>query len=153
MEILTRYDYCKDELADMSLEDLVLHTLLLEKIPNNTEISLSFVDDETMASLNEQYRGLEGPTDVLSFECDDIEPDSQANAGCEDTRILGDIIIAPDVARTQAPLFGTTFQEEIELLVVHGTLHLCGFDHIDDEEAEIMENREAEILQAWYSNR
>ena len=153
MDILTRYDHCEDELAEMALDELVRHTLLLEGTADNTEVSLSFVDEETMTSLNMQYRGLEGPTDVLSFECDDIELGLEANDGCEDTRILGDIIIAPDVARAQAPLFGTTLQEEIELLVVHGTLHLCGYDHIDDDEAETMENREAEILEAWYAKR
>ena len=62
---------------------------------------------------------------------------------------LGDVIIAPDVASRQMREFGTTFEEEISLLLVHGLLHLCGYDHIEDDEAEVMEKREAEILEAW----
>lgn len=78
--------------------------------------------------------------------------------GCEINRILihihiCDVVIAikfhADVAARQTREFGTTFEEEISLLLVHGLLHLCGYDHIADDEAEVMERREAEILEAW----
>ena len=64
---------------------------------------------------------------------------------------LGDIVIAVDVAMRQTEEFGTTFQEEIELLLTHGLLHLCGYDHIEDDEAEVMEALERRILAAWHS--
>ena len=62
---------------------------------------------------------------------------------------LGDIIIAPDVAAAQADEYGNSFEQEISLLLVHGLLHLCGYDHITDDEAEVMEGREKELLTAW----
>ena len=62
---------------------------------------------------------------------------------------LGDIIIAPDVAARQSTEFGNSFEQEVSLLIVHGLLHLCGYDHIVDEEAEVMEARERELLTAW----
>ena len=103
-----------------------------------------------IAELNEKYRHKEGPTDVLSFECDGVDDDLSAMTLAEDPVFeLGDVIIAPDVASRQMREFGTTFEEEISLLLVHGLLHLCGYDHIEDDEAEVMEKREAEILEAW----
>ena len=103
-----------------------------------------------MAELNERFRGMEGPTDVLSFECDNIDDDITAADGpsCP-VYELGDIIIAPDVATRQSTEFGNSFEQEVSLLIVHGLLHLCGYDHIVDEEAEVMEARERELLTAW----
>ena len=59
---------------------------------------------------------------------------------------LGDVIVAVDVAERQTGQFGTTFEGELSVLLVHGLLHLCGYDHIEDDEAEVMESREAELL-------
>ena len=124
--------------------------LAREDKPFNTEVSVSFVTDEAIAQLNEKYRHKEGPTDVLSFECDGVDDDLSAMTLAEDPVYeLGDVVIAPDVATRQTREFGTTFEEEISLLLVHGLLHLCGYDHIEDDEAEVMEKREAEILEAW----
>ncbi len=148
MDILVRYDHGEADLEGLSSEELVRFVLLEESMPDNTEVSISFVDDETMARLNEKYRGIVGPTDVLAFECDEDDGGTTVETAAN-THILGDVIIAPDVARKQAPLFGTSFTEEIELLIVHGTLHLCGYDHMDDDDAEVMERREVEILAAW----
>ena len=93
---------------------------------------------------------MDRPTDVLSFECDGVDDDLSAMTLAEDPVYeLGDVVIAPDVASRQTREFGTTFEEEISLLLVHGLLHLCGYDHIEDDEAEVMEKREAEILEAW----
>ena len=116
----------------------------------NTEVSISFVDNEKIAELNERFRGIEGPTDVLSFECDNISDDMTAADGPNCPLYeLGDIIIAPDVAAAQADEYGNSFEQEISLLLVHGLLHLCGYDHITDDEAEVMEGREKELLTAW----
>ena len=124
--------------------------LAREDKPFNTEVSISFVTDEAIAELNERYRHKEGPTDVLSFESDGVADDPSAMTLAEDPVYeLGDVVIAPDVASRQTREFGTTFEEEISLLLVHGLLHLCGYDHIEDDEAEVMEKREAEILEAW----
>lgn len=97
--------------------------------------SLNFVSKQEIHELNKQYRNIDAPTDVLSFESD-IEGD------------LGDIFICEEVAAENAKKFGTSLENEINLLIVHGCLHLCGYDHMNDEEAKLMEAREEEILDA-----
>ena len=150
MEILITYGHREEDLASLPIRDLALFVLEREGKPINTEVSISFVDDTAMAELNERFRGMEGPTDVLSFECDGVDDDLSAMTLAEDPVYeLGDVVIAPDVATRQTREFGTTFEEEISLLLVHGLLHLCGYDHIVDEEAEVMEARERELLTAW----
>lgn len=130
------------------MRELAEFVISQEGKPESAEVSVSFVDDVAMAQMNERYRGIAGPTDVLSFECDNLEDGFSPASGC-DIYELGDIVIAPDVARAQCAGFGNTFQQEIELLLVHGLLHLCGYDHIKDDEAAIMEARERELLSAW----
>lgn len=150
MDIQINYDYRKEDLEALPLLELALFVLSREEQPFNTEVSVNFVTDEAIAQLNETYRHKEGPTDVLSFECDGVDDDlSAVTLAQEAVYELGDIVIAPDVARRQTQEFGTTFEEEVNLLLVHGLLHLCGYDHIEDDEAEVMEAREAEILSAW----
>lgn len=150
MDIQISYDYRAEDLEKLPLHELARFVLAREEKPENTEASISFVTDDVIADLNERYRGKVGPTDVLSFECDGLDDDmAPLDPSEEQVYELGDVIIAPDVAERQTREFGTSFEEEISLLLVHGLLHLCGYDHIKDDEAEIMEGREAEILGAW----
>ena len=153
MELQINYDYRESDLADFPLHELAYFVLKHQGKPENTEVSLTFVDDEEIARLNETYRGIEGPTDVLSFECDGVDDEMSGLVGVEDAEVfeLGDIVIAPDVAERQTAQFGTTFEQEVNLLYVHGLLHLCGYDHIVEEEAQVMEALEDEILNAWYA--
>ena len=81
----------------------------------------------------------------MSFECDGVKDDFAVN---EDNFELGDIFICSEVAAKNAKKFGKDLNAELELLTVHGMLHLCGYDHIKDDEAEVMENLEKEILDA-----
>lgn len=97
--------------------------------------SVNFVSQEEIHKLNKTYRDVDSPTDVLSFESD-IDGD------------LGDIFICIEVAEENAKKFNTTIENELRLLVVHGCLHLCGYDHISEDEASVMEAREEEILDA-----
>lgn len=149
MEILIDYRYREEDLVELPVEALCYFVLEQEEKPENSEVSVSFVDDEEIAELNEEYRGKVGPTDVLSFECDNLEDEMSGFGFEEDIYELGDIIIAVDVAERQTKEFGTSFEEEMTLLLVHGLLHLCGYDHIEDDEAEVMEAREAELIAAW----
>lgn len=153
MEILIDYRYREKDLASLPLEELCRFILQHEEKPESSEVSVSFVDDEEIAELNEEYRGKIGPTDVLSFECDNIEDEMSGFGIEEDIYELGDIVIAVDVAERQTKEFGTTFEEEITLLMVHGLLHLCGYDHIEDDEAEVMEAREAQLIALWNASR
>lgn len=150
MKVHFNHDYRPEATEPLPLEELALMVLRHEEVPENTEVSVTFVDDKEIARLNEEYRGKVGPTDVLSFECDGLfdEMEDSEGAGAEVFE-LGDIVIAVDVVERQAGGFGNTFEEEVSLMLVHGLLHLCGYDHIADDEAEVMEKREAEILEAW----
>lgn len=157
MEIMIDASYRADDIEALPIEALCRHTLTMQEAPADTEVSISFVNDQEIQELNKQYRGIDAPTDVLSFECDGLDYDGimgvdyilEDGEDEDESFCLGDIVVAVDVAQRQTVEFGTDFAEEIELLVVHGLLHLCGYDHIEPEDAEVMRPREKEILSAW----
>ena len=106
---------------------------------NGVSVSLMLCTDERIHELNKLYRGQDKPTDVLSFaqrEGDFADPNDP---------LLGDVVISLETATRQAEEYGHTLSAELELLMVHGVLHLIGYDHIEDEEAEEMEAKEREI--------
>ncbi|MCI1665402.1 MAG: rRNA maturation RNase YbeY [Atopobiaceae bacterium] len=122
------------------LADLVLAS---EGVDRECMVSLSVVDDETMRGLNHEWRGIDRATDVLSLECErPDDPDLGVGETCE----LGDIVLAPDFIGRQADRVDVTPEGETSLLLIHGMLHLLGYDHESDEEAEVMEAREDAIL-------
>jgi probable rRNA maturation factor len=123
---------------------LATFVLEREEVSDAVELSIALVESEEIAHLNEQYRGVAGPTDVLSFGCDDPCP---VEGGEPIT--LGDVIIAPAIAEQQAAELGTTVESELNLLLVHGVLHLLGYDHGSDEDAQVMQARERVLLDAW----
>ena len=127
-----------------AFERLAEFVLDREEAPVYTELSIAIVEVFEMTQLNEKYRGKEGPTDVLSFECDDLcaaEPDEPVT--------LGDVVIAPEIAEAQAEEYGHTVEQELNLLLVHGVLHLLGYDHEADTDASVMQARERALLTAW----
>ena len=113
-------------------------------MPEQTELSIALVDEDEIATLNEQYRGIAGPTDVLSFGCDEPCPTPG-----DEPITLGDVIIAPAVAERQATELGHSVEHELDVLLVHGVLHLLGYDHVDDDDAAVMDARQAAILDAY----
>ena len=150
VDILVDYAYRGDDVQNaVDVEKLAQFVIEKENKPNTTEVSISFVDDDTIHELNREYRGIDRPTDVLSFECDGIEDDVSDSIDKDMLFELGDIIIAPDVAERQCDEFGTSFSDELHLLIVHGLLHLCGYDHMVENEAEIMETRESILLSEY----
>ena len=102
-------------------------------VPDAMEVSLLFVDREAIAQLNSHHMGKDGPTDVLAFPID-MPGESPAGA----PSILGDVVVCPDVAAAQAGEHGVTAAAEMELLVVHGLLHLLGHDHAEADERAAM---------------
>ncbi len=122
------------------------------------ELSLSFVDEEVMAELNQRYLDGEGPTDVLAFPIDTDDgvgvgrsPDGSTAGPDRDPvsdlpMLLGDVVICPAVAAANAPTHAGTYDDEIALLVVHGILHVLGMDHADPEQAAAMQVRERALL-------
>lgn len=144
MGVLISNDAKLEQLLDTAEIEKIVHFVLeAEGVTREVEISLSFVDEEEMHGLNRQWRGIDKTTDVLSFECDSaFDEDIPLDEALE----LGDIILAPQVIARQAPEFGNSPQDECRLMLVHGMLHLLGYDHIEDDEAEVMEAREDELL-------
>ena len=99
MDILIEHGYREDDMKALPIEELARFVISSEGKPDNSEVSITFVDDEEMAELNARYRGKEGPTDVLSFECDNVDDGFAAPPGFEEEIYeLGDIVIAVDVA-------------------------------------------------------
>ncbi|MBK5211186.1 MAG: rRNA maturation RNase YbeY [Coriobacteriia bacterium] len=125
--------------------DLGLFVLELENAPQNSEVSVAVVPVSEIAELNAKYRQIEGPTDVLSFPCDDVTVTMLDG----EPLTLGDVILSPEIAEENAHELGHTVEEELNLLMIHGVLHLLGYDHIQDEDAEVMQARERSILEAW----
>ncbi|HEY5467584.1 MAG TPA: rRNA maturation RNase YbeY [Coriobacteriia bacterium] len=133
-----------EPLALDAFESLAVFVLRMEDAPDAVELSVALVDPDEIAKLNLSYRGVEGPTDVLSFGCDDPEP-----VDSDEPIAIGDVVIAPEVAQSQAIDLGTTVESELDLLLVHGVLHLLGYDHDSDEDAAVMQARERAVLAAW----
>jgi probable rRNA maturation factor len=133
-----------EPLSLAAFERLALFVLSMEAVPEMTELSVALVGDDEMAHLNEQYRDIKGPTDVLSFGCDDPCPTPG-----DEPITLGDVVIAPEVAEEQARELGHTIEEELNLLLVHGVLHLLGYSHDSDEDAAVMQERERVLLEAY----
>lgn len=152
MQINVSVEHGEDLVAGLDLEGLATFVLEQMKCPPNTDVSISFVTDERIHELNRDYRGIDRPTDVLSFECDNVPFEDESFDDAAEYE-LGDVIIATDVAERQTHEYGTTFEEEVTLLTVHGLLHLCGYDHIKDEDAVVMEALERKLIGAWNDQR
>ena len=123
-----------------------------QNVPDNAELSLSLIDVDEMRQLNFQYRGIDEPTDVLAFECDGTLVDGFENAGeafFGDVFLLGDVVIAPAVAREHALSFDSSFAQEMYLMLIHGILHLLGYDHTFDDDYEKMTALENDLLTAF----
>lgn len=129
-----------------------------ERLRGTAELSLLFVDAQSIADLNEKFLAGTGPTDVLAFPMDDDlvlggrQPDQGGrgpgapNEAGEPPSLIGDVVVCPSMAAAQAPLHGKTIDEEIALLVVHGVLHLLNYDHAEPDDETTMKSREQELL-------
>ena len=130
-----------DERAVQRLATFVLDEL---HVHPDAELAIVFVDEGAMEQLHVQWMDEPGPTDVLSFPMDELRPgteDEPTPAG-----LLGDIVVCPQVAITQAESAGHSALEEIQLLTCHGVLHLLGFDHAEPEEEREMFGLQRDLL-------
>ncbi len=105
-------------------------------LPSGTELSLSFTNDGIMRELNREWREIDRTTDVLSFP----------QGGGPDFTLLGDIVISIDTAKRHSIKYGNTLHDEIKKLIVHGTLHLLGYDHKKKRDKEIMREKESRLM-------
>lgn len=132
---------------DVDAEDLVALARFVmreQRVPDEMELALLLVDRDAIAALNRQHMGKDGPTDVLAFPID--EPGETPPGP---PAILGDVVLCPAVAATQAAERGHDPRQELQLLTVHGILHLLGMDHADPVEEARMFGRTDELLAAY----
>ncbi len=148
MEVNVLVEHGGEYVDGIDLEGLAKFVMEKMGLPACTDVSISFVTDQRIHELNRDYRGVDRPTDVLSFECDNIPFEDEELEDVEEFE-LGDTIIATDVALRQTKEYGTTFEEEVTLLVVHSLLHLCGYDHIEDEDYQVMHALEEKLIGEW----
>ncbi len=142
------------------IESVVVAALDYEECPYESQVSVTLVDNESIAQINKEYRGIDSATDVLSFpfvdydepgefdwlEDDDVDgeyfdPDSGE-------LVLGDIVISVEKVIEQAEKYGHSQKRELAFLVAHSMLHLMGYDHMEEEERIVMEKKQEEILQS-----
>ncbi|WP_026525692.1 rRNA maturation RNase YbeY [Butyrivibrio sp. MB2005] len=150
-----KFDFDIEEVAK-SVAEMALKK---ENCPFDVQLSLLITDDEGIKEMNRDFRGIDAPTDVLSFpnisyeqpgdfetalgeqEVDITDPDSGLI-------VLGDIVINENRVREQAAEFGHSEKREFAFLVAHSMLHLCGYDHMEEDEAKVMEEKQEKVLEA-----
>jgi probable rRNA maturation factor len=123
------------------LADLLRRVLADEGVGEYAQAGLNLLDEAEMSELNEKHMGWAQPTDVLSFPIDGI--------GGGVGWIVGDVVICPSRAESQAASHTGSLDDELRLLVVHGALHLCGWDHVESDERDRMWARERELLEKY----
>ena len=125
------------------------HVLAVTGVDPGAELSVLLVDTDHMARLHVEHSGEQGATDVLAFEQDDLGAVTSPHDPEAVPALLGDVVICPPVARAQARQAGHAPQEELELLLVHGVLHLLGWDHDEAEREREMFALQAQLLRDW----
>lgn len=139
MEVLINNQQKKIKINTRRIKRLAREIMLFESLPDNSELSIVFCEDDFIQKLNHDYLGQNRPTDVISFPL----PEGQVEA---EVRLLGDIVINVDSACRQAEKMGHSLELEIVFLLVHGLLHLCGYDHDNTKRLKTMREREEQIV-------
>lgn len=151
-ETEVNFDFEEEQL----IKEVIEAALDYEECPYETEINVVLTNNDEIKAINKEYREIDAPTDVLSFpmvefinpsDFDHVE-EEQEDCFHPDTGelMLGDIIVSVDKVRSQAKEFGHSEKRELGFLIAHSMLHLCGYDHMEEEEREIMEERQRAIL-------
>ncbi|MEQ8673047.1 MAG: rRNA maturation RNase YbeY [Aggregatilineales bacterium] len=151
IEILNEHDY---DVPVKRLENAIEKVLLMEALPENASLTVAIEDNEAVRVLNQQFRGIDSATDVLSFPSGEVEFDDssdnddvvQEDFDEDDEIYLGDLAIAYPYAKAQADREGHDLADSLVLLVVHGTLHLIGYDHDTPENRKQMWAVQGQIL-------
>ena len=132
----------------MLVRRAILATLEYEDVEADLEVSVTFTNNEGIRELNNKFRQIDKPTDVLSFPLFDFEGECEEPPIDEIISNLGDIVISLEKAKAQAEEFGHSFKREVAFLTVHSMLHLLGYDHEKGEEEDLdMRRRQREILE------
>lgn len=139
-------DYPLKEEVISLLERVLQEAAAVLGVDGQAEVSLTLVDDAAIQDLNRTYRGIDAPTDVLSFALEENVPEEPVSFTLEVERLLGDIVISVPAAVRQSREYGHSLERELAFLAVHGFLHLLGYDHEGEEAAARMEGLQEEIL-------
>ena len=139
------------EVDEKRLVQLALFAMEELRIHPQAELSILLVDEKTMADYHLRFMDLPGPTDVLSFPMDELRPPSDDEE--PPLGLLGDIVLCPTVTAAQAAENGRTPESEADYLLVHGLLHLLGFDHAEPDEHKVMFGPNDRIIAAWDASR
>ena len=123
------------------IKDIIIECLDYEGYDDDYEVSLSFVDNKEIHELNKQFRGIDRPTDVLSFPMlsDDFDIELEEES-------LGDIVISLERAFEQSREYNHSFEREVCFLVCHSMFHLLGYDHMNEEDEKVMFGKQEEVL-------
>ena len=144
-----------DEINEVSaidmgaIEEILEVAAKTENIPEGSEVSITFVDNNRIQEINYEYRNKNAPTDVISFAMEELGEGEIEIKGIDMPRILGDIIISIPRTREQAEEYGHSFKRELGFLALHGFLHLLGYDHETKEDEKIMFSKQKEILDEY----
>ena len=130
-----------------AVEKVAYETLVYDEFDTECEVSLSFVSDEEIQEINNNFRDMDKATDVLSFPQIDYDVDEVVMTNEKGEIVLGDIIISVDTAKRQEEEYGHSLRREIAFLTVHGMLHLLGYDHIEEEDGVIMRSEEKRLME------
>ncbi len=133
-----------EEIKELETVESLLNFVIERESLQNCMFNVIIVDNEYIHKLNREYRGIDRPTDVISFALEDNKDFVEL-----DFRVLGDIYISIDKAREQAILYGHSFLREISFLTIHGLLHLLGYDHMKKEDEIVMFGKQDELLNAF----
>lgn len=137
----------RPDISERAVREFASLVLAREHVDDDASLSISFVDEREMAELNADHMGRSGPTDVLSFPIEDASPGRPPVRDLDGPPLqLGDVFICGDVVEGHAVEYGVSFHGELYLMIVHGVLHILGWDHQTAMESEAMEAREAEHL-------
>lgn len=139
MIFIEKIEDLSPDIAESLVEKAAAEAMRHQSVPEDADVTIVLTDDTQLHELNKEYLGVDSPTDVLSFPSDQTDPETGS-------RYLGDILISVERAAAQAAAAGHATEAEVQLLVVHGVLHLCGHDHAEPEEKSRMWQAQAEIL-------
>ncbi|WP_342602321.1 rRNA maturation RNase YbeY [Peribacillus sp. FSL E2-0159] len=141
------------EEAQQLVESILQFAARKENIEKDTELSVTFVDNDRIREINKEYRNKDSATDVISFALEEMGENEVEIVGAEMPRMLGDIIISIERTKEQAEEYGHSFDRELGFLALHGFLHLLGFDHMNEEDEKEMFTKQKEILEEYGLSR
>jgi probable rRNA maturation factor len=146
MEVLIKNQQKIAKIHRRRIREIIKNIIQYLKVDEKTEISILFTDDKFIKSLNKKYRGINKSTDVLTFN---LEEGDLKFPELDENNLLGDIIISVETAQRQANNLNHNLENELMILLIHGLLHLIGYDHEEDRDNKIMQVKENEILDTF----